>query len=109
MAAIPPAKEGSANSSGNPPAFGAGVAVTVVVVVLVTEIAVGVRKRNGVGVATWPTTCGSADALLAVCSQITPPTTRAASMARDLARLTIRLSSMLFDSPSARLFNQEVP
>jgi hypothetical protein len=70
------------------------VAVTVVVVVFVTDTAVGVRKRNGVGVATWAMICGPAETLLAACSQRTPPTTNAASTARDLTRLTIRLSSI---------------
>jgi len=73
--------------------------VTVVVVVLLGTIGVGVKNRNGVGVATWAMTCGSASALLAACSQTTPPTSNAATMARDLLRLSNRLSSILLKLP----------
>src|SRR5579864_1335128 len=59
MAARPPARIGNASSIGKPPARGAVVAVVVVVEVVVEAPGtngVGVRKRNGVGVArAWAT------------------------------------------------------
>ena len=58
IAAMPPTRTGRASSIGKPPALG-GVVADVVVVVEPGTMGVGVRKRNGVGVGTWATTCWS--------------------------------------------------